>query len=92
MIDSHVQTLSNEDLIAIQAEEGKEKDDDVDEQPKDSPSQPAQTLTAKKVSEALTHLDKFLSIMEERDPNAEISSQVRRAVERDIACYRLLYQ
>jgi hypothetical protein len=44
------------------------------------------------MNEAFSHLEQFLSIMEEYDPNGERSSQVHRAVERDSACYRLLYQ
>jgi hypothetical protein len=37
-------------------------------------------LTVKEMKEAFDHLEQFSSIMEKRDPNAERSSQVRRAI------------
>jgi hypothetical protein len=42
-------------------------------------------LKTKKINEAFSHLEQFLSIVEEYDPNAERSSEVRRAIERDTA-------
>ncbi|KZC08166.1 hypothetical protein WN55_10037 [Dufourea novaeangliae] len=44
------------------------------------------------MNEAFAHLDKFFTIMEECDSNGERISQVRRAIEKDTACYRNLYQ
>lgn len=44
------------------------------------------------MNEAFTHLDKFLNIMEDCDPNGERISQVRRAINKDIACYKILYE
>jgi hypothetical protein len=44
------------------------------------------------MKEAFGHLKQFLNIMEQCDLNGERSSQVRRPIDRDTACYRLLYQ
>ena len=44
------------------------------------------------MNEAFMHLGKFLTIMEECDPNGERISQVRRAIDKDTTCYRTLYQ
>ena len=38
------------------------------------------------------HLDNFLNIMEECDPNGERISQVRRAIRENTVCYRTLYE
>jgi hypothetical protein len=46
----------------------------------------------KEMKEAFDHLKHFLSIMEECDPNADRSLQVQRVIERDTACYKLLFQ
>lgn len=35
------------------------------------------------------HLDEFLTIMEESDINGARTSQIRRAIEQDTACYKL---
>jgi hypothetical protein len=38
------------------------------------------------MKEAFDHRKKFLSIMEECDPDAERSLQVHRAIDKDTAC------
>lgn len=86
LIESHSAPLSNEYLIEQQLSnseihnESEEADKNV------------KTLTIKNMNEAFTYLDKFLTIMEECDPNGERISQVRRAIEKDTACRRTLYQ
>jgi hypothetical protein len=50
------------------------------------------TLTVEEMKEAFDHLKKLISIMEECDLNAVRSLEVHRAVDRDTACYRLLYE
>ncbi|KAF0987184.1 hypothetical protein HZS_4761, partial [Henneguya salminicola] len=45
----------------------------------------------KNMNEAFIHLDKFLAIIEECDPNGERMSQVGRTIEKDTKWYKELY-
>nr|XP_012146667.1 PREDICTED: tigger transposable element-derived protein 1-like [Megachile rotundata] len=88
LIESHSAPLSNEYLIEQQLSSTEIHDESEEEEADKN----VKTLKIKNMNEAFTHLDKFLSIMEECDPNGERISQVRRAIEKDIACYRNLYE
>lgn len=68
----------NENSIKIESEE---------EEPEE-----IKTLTLKNMNEAFTHLEKFLNIMEECDPNGERISQVRREINNSTVCYRSIYE
>jgi anthranilate/para-aminobenzoate synthase component I len=85
---SYSEPMSTEDLTDIQEENNMPHEAEDD----DCRSPPIKTLTVKETKAAFDHLEQFLSIMEECDTNAERSSQVCRAVDRDTASYRLLYQ
>ncbi|CAK9821640.1 Tigger transposable element-derived protein 1, partial [Anthophora retusa] len=88
LIESHSAPLSNEYLIEQQLSNSEIHNESEEEEADKN----VKTLTIKNMNEAFTHLDKFLTIMEEYDPNGERISQVRRAIEKDTACYRNLYQ
>jgi len=88
LIASYSELMLNVDLIDIKKENKTPPEAKGDEYQ----SPPMKTLTMKGMKEALDHLDKFLSIMEECDPFAESSLKVQRAVDRDTACYRHLCQ
>jgi hypothetical protein len=82
-IASYSEPMSNEDLIDIQEAPLEAKNYDLQ-------NPPTKTFTGNEMKEAFGYPEQFLSIMEEC-PN-EKSSQVCSAVDRDTACYRLLYQ
>jgi hypothetical protein len=36
--------------------------------------------------------DELVNMIEEEDPNGERSSKVRRGIEKELACYKVLYE
>jgi hypothetical protein len=87
LISSCSEPMANVDLIDIQTENKTPPEAEYD----DCQSPPTKTLIVKK-KKAFDHLEQFSSIMEECDPYAERSLQVCRAVDRDTACYKCMYQ
>jgi hypothetical protein len=43
-------------------------------------------LSVKEMKEAFDHVEQFLNIMEECDPDAQKSLQVRKTMDKDTAC------
>lgn len=89
LIASHSEPLSNEDLLALQEANSLVPSDYTDDGNKNLPTK---SLTTKKLKEAFTHLENFFSVLEESDPEEERFAKVRKAVEKDTACYRLLQE
>nr|XP_012152103.1 PREDICTED: tigger transposable element-derived protein 1-like [Megachile rotundata] len=83
--------LTNEIFILMNQLQLDVNKDDVDELI-ESHSAPLSNEYLIEQQLTFTHLDKFLSIMEECDPNGERIYQVRRAIKKGIACYKNLYQ
>jgi hypothetical protein len=83
LIASYSEPKSNEDFIDAQGENKTPPEAEADDS--------QNPLTVKEITHAFDNLKEFLRIME-YDLNAERSLQVRRAIDRDTACYRLLYE
>ena len=82
MLLSHRQELSNEDLLEIEAEKKREEAAEAEAEKSEE-----QTMTAKKLSEALAKIREGNAMLEEMDPNVERSSRVTRKAMEAYFCY-----
>ena len=87
VLNSHVEDLTNEDLMIIEEERivKEQEDEEIDE------VQPEKKLTTKIMAQAFQMIDSAMSIFEEHDPDTMRSSQVKREVEHVMKCYKDLY-
>jgi hypothetical protein len=54
---------------------------------------PAKTLGIKRLALIFQKADELVNMTEEEeDPNGERSSKVRRGIEKELACYKVLYE
>jgi hypothetical protein len=83
--------MSNEDLLELQQSTVPFQAAETDEEVMVYPS-PAKTLGIKRLGLIFLKVDELVNITEEEDPNGERSSKVRRGVEKQLACYKVLYE
>ncbi|XP_045107142.1 tigger transposable element-derived protein 1-like [Portunus trituberculatus] len=77
LLQSHRQELSNEDLLDIEAENKREREEAEATAAADK-AEGGQTLTATVISEALGKIKEGFAMLEEHDPNVERSTTITR--------------
>jgi hypothetical protein len=90
LIASHSEeSLSN--LIGLQQSNAPLQDAESDEDVMVSPP-PAKVLGLKSLDSILQKADELINMIDQEDPNAKRSSKVRRGVEKELACYKVLHE
>jgi hypothetical protein len=84
LLQSHVEELSNEDLLALEKELSDEDDESSD-------VVPVKHLTTKQLVEFFKHTDNDIGITDDNDANRVRSAKVARGIESALACYKELY-
>lgn len=86
LLQSHRQELSNEDLLDIEAENKREREEAEATAAADK-AEGGRTLTATVISEALGKIKEGFAMLEEHDPNVERSTTITRKCMDTLFCY-----
>jgi hypothetical protein len=85
LVEPHSQPLSNDDLLALEANR---EDEDVSEEV--SIPEP-EGLTTKIISEAIRHFEMGMALLEKHDRDFDRNSKVNSGIVKEYACYTEIY-